>query len=444
MQNFDISTYIFETGNWERIYCTLQYHNFALFSILKLSDFSAVQWFDTFCINLVEFVAMEGTSSSLGPVGHVCSLCSCSFDSRNKLFKHVKVCSTGSQVLRNSHANTSKSTDTGRDTYLYVMGGRLRGRTLRSVERFSFEKQLWEECPPMLENRGSHGAASVGGVLYSIGGGGFRSNLSSCEAYELTSTKSSDSVDSETDGVWKCVAPLECSRHALAVVSTSNGAAVYAVGGWVDGKECSSVVERYNPATNQWTTVAPLNQSRRLHGVASHPHANDDSSSSSSADALLSSDRLYAFGGNCDDPQWHTSTAEVYDPVSNQWSYIAPMPAAGGAAAASVLPYVFVFLNGKYVLRYDPVANDYVRLSALPLQEWHCFDVSAVPGTPFVYVLGGVTNGRWCKSLYRYDASNDTWLKMPSMMHARRRCASAIVVHSTDSTENTKKQKTEV
>jgi N-acetylneuraminic acid mutarotase len=252
----------------------------------------------------------------------------------------------------------------------------------------------------MMENRGSHGAGSANGMLYAVGGGGFRSNLSSCECFDGKE--------------WQSAAPLGVSRHALAVVNASNDT-IYAVGGWIDGKECSAVVERFTPTSNVWTTVAPLNQARRLHGVAAF------------AEPAGGEDRLFAFGGNCDDPHWHTNTAEGYNPSTNRWSFIAPMPAAGGASAASIAPFVFVFLHGKYVLRYDPQTDTYIKLSALPLPEWHCFDVIAVPGTTHILALGGVTNGRWCKKVFRYDAASDAWTALPSMRTARRRCASAIV-----------------
>lgn len=328
----------------------------------------------------------------------VCQICNNTFESRNKLFKHVRVCSTGAAVTQTTSFGHK---DVGRDTelYLYVVGGRQRGRTLKSVERYSFSSKEWQECPQMLENRGSHGAGSAAGLLYAVGGGGMRSNLSSCECFDGKE--------------WGSAAPLQVSRHALAVVDAANDT-IYAVGGWIDGKECSPVVERFTTASNAWVTVAPLNQARRLHGVAAYPSESGESD-------------LYAFGGNCDDPHWHTNTAEAYSAATDSWRFIAPMPASGGAAAATVLPYVFVFLHGKYVLRYDTRADTYLKLSNLPLPDWHCFDAVAVPGTTQVLLIGGVTNGRWCKKAFSYDASNDSWEQLPSMKTARRRCASAIV-----------------
>eukprot|EP01032_Pedospumella_encystans_P026658 gene26658-30127_t len=345
------------------------------------------------------------------------------------MFKHVKKCQTASQIVQSAQQTPASEQNVIR--YLYVVGGRQRGRTLGSVERFSFSTQKWEDCPHMLEQRGSHGAASINGVLYAIGGGGFRSNLSSCEQYDGKE--------------WKLAAPLGVSRHALAVVEANNDN-VYAVGGWIDGKECSPVVERFNAVSNTWTTVAPLVQARRLHGVAAFPAPTE-----ANTDGKVADDRLFAFGGNCDHPHWHTNSAEFYDPITNEWRVIASMPAAGGAAAATVFPFLFVFLHGKYVLRYDPVTDEYLRLSDLPLPDWNCFDVVTVPNTTHILVHGGVTNGRWCNDMYQYDAAKDEWTKMPSMRTARRRCASAIVtLPMSSTTENVtevsdaKKQKTDL
>lgn len=52
---------------------------------------------------------------------------------------------------------------------VFVLGGRLRGRTLSAVHCYSVNKKEWSMTVPMLQNRGSHGAACVDGILYSIG-----------------------------------------------------------------------------------------------------------------------------------------------------------------------------------------------------------------------------------------------------------------------------------
>ena len=102
-----------------------------------------------------------------------CTYCEQEFDSRNKLFKHLHQCA----VKRRAEASSLREVedvvsddDESKDVYLYVVGGRYRGKTLGCTERFSFRNMKWERVEPMLANRGSHGCAAFGGFVYSIGG----------------------------------------------------------------------------------------------------------------------------------------------------------------------------------------------------------------------------------------------------------------------------------
>lgn len=79
--------------------------------------------------------------------------------------------------------------DDSTSAYLYVVGGRLRNRTLAKVERFAFESQLWETMPYLLEPRGSHGAVLCCGALYAVAGGGLHSNLVTCERLDAGASK---------------------------------------------------------------------------------------------------------------------------------------------------------------------------------------------------------------------------------------------------------------
>ena len=121
-----------------------------------------------------------------------CNKCFQEFSSRNKLFKHLKA-----QHSPDTDEGTVKEQEPSRvqtlmscnyeDTtsknvvclplmempphFVYVLGGRLRGRTLNAVQRFSSLHQDWKNCPAgrMLENRGSHGAVTVDGKIYVVG-----------------------------------------------------------------------------------------------------------------------------------------------------------------------------------------------------------------------------------------------------------------------------------
>ena len=137
-----------------------------------------------------------------------CQLCgSNGFESRNKLFKHLKICSLPS-LIKDSNLKSlqDNANHTISKNYIYVTGGRVRGRTLGSVERYSLEDNKWESCSYMMENRGSHGAAAFKSQLFILGGGGFRSNLATCESLNAINNQ------------WKPIAPMQTYRHALAVV----------------------------------------------------------------------------------------------------------------------------------------------------------------------------------------------------------------------------------
>jgi hypothetical protein len=278
------------------------------------------------------------------------------------------------------------------ELYVYVTGGRIRGKTLGSVERYNFQTQSWEKLAPMLEHRGSHGAAGVGADLVVVGGGGFRSNLSTVELLKC---------DAEVPE-WTNLAGTHIHRHALGVVGLDS--LVFAIGGWMHGSECTGIVEKLDYESNVWISCAPLLNPRKLHGVA----------------VLQSSRMLYVFGGNCNDGKWYTASVESYDIRKDEWVEKTPLPMAGPCSAITVVDddvpegeSIFVFMHGHYVLKYVAAEDKYTRLSLLPLEEWYCFDVVVVGH--IVYAVGGAEKGKWSKVFYSYDSKSDVWTELPHM-----------------------------
>lgn len=252
----------------------------------------------------------------------------------------------------------------------------------------------------MNQNRGSHGAACVNGVIYSIGGGGLHSNLDACEAFDGTS--------------WTPIPALLSSRHALAVTSSHNK--IFAVGGWVDGSKCSAAAEVYTPTetgVGTWEALPSLLHPRRLHGLAA------------------CGSQLFVFGGCCDDPHWYTDSVEVLSLGEDgradgaTWSELpSKVPFPGELCAVTVEPFIFLFLNGRSVVRYDPAEDTHTVISDLPVAEWHCFDAVHVGGG-HIMVLGGTVSGAWTTTAFDYDVRTDTWTALPAMTQAKRRCACA-------------------
>ena len=241
--------------------------------------------------------------------------------------------------------------------------------------------------------------AAVGATLIAMGGGGFHSNLSTVEALDCW-------VEGEQS--WRGVAPMRSFRHALAVQELDDW--VYAIGGWVNGSECSATVERYNLRTNEWQDCRPLLQARRLHGAA----------------ALSSLKQILVFGGNTKDGDWYTASVEAYDTLTDEWYPLSDLPHPGPCSAVEASGVVFVFMHGGHVLRYEVEEDRYTKLSKLPLKAWYCFDVVAVGR--HVYLIGGALAGRWTKSFYKYDTDTDDWTVMPDLLRERRRCAAAVII----------------
>ncbi len=184
---------------------------------------------------------VEATESKPSEANLTCSHCKESgFGSRNKLFKHYKFC-TGVLKLPKLEDISDVQFNENHDAYIYVTGGRIRGKTLGElifivsnftrlvltyiyivpvpsgyVERYSIRRNIWEKCPNMLENRGSHCSAVVDNIVYVIGGGGFHSNLDSNEKLNCATDK------------WEAVASMPTSRHAL--VGLTVGTDVYTIG----------------------------------------------------------------------------------------------------------------------------------------------------------------------------------------------------------------------
>jgi hypothetical protein len=348
-----------------------------------------------------------------------CQFCQERFASRNKLFKHLQSCKRREPPKQFDEIDLSMVT-------IYVTGGRVRGRTLASVEKYSFATNSWELGPYLKENRGSHGAAAVGNCIYVFGGGGFDSNLATCEAYD---TKRSE---------WQFIASMSIYRHALALVtyemkssvstlhltnvsdleqppsSSSSSSSklpskwyIFAIGGWIDGKICSADVEKYDIVNNTWSLCSKMSVARRLLGATTY------------------NGLIYVFGGNCDDGVWYSAAVEVYTPSLDVWNRLKDMPIPGPASAITVHDFIYIFIHGSYVYQYNPLTETYRKRSELPLPEFYTFDVTAYG--PFIFLHGGASQGVWSKALFQYDTRNDHWTRLPDMLRQRRRCAAALL-----------------
>ena len=178
------------------------------------------------------------------------------------------------------------------------------------------------------------------------------------------------------------------------VLGATAGGKLYVFAGLAPGWKPRAMVFEFDPASNQWAKKRPMR-------LPSH-HV---------AFATLNN-KIYAFGGftspESGPPAWNPiNNAWEYDPATDEWKELAPMPTRRGAAAAGVANgkiYVTgganslsgVTENGIHPARphnvvqiveeYDPAANTWKTVRPLLLARNHHV---AVGVGDKIYVIGG-------------------------------------------------------
>ncbi|KFQ48376.1 PREDICTED: kelch-like protein 4, partial [Nestor notabilis] len=174
---------------------------------------------------------------------------------------------------------------------MYAVGGHDGWSYLNTVERWDPQARQWNYVASMSTPRSTVGVAALNSKLYAVGGRDGSSCLKSMECFDPHTNK------------WSICASMSKRRGGVGV-ATYNGF-LYAVGGHdaPASNHCSRLsdcVERYDPKTDAWTTVAPLSVPRDAVGICPL------------------GDRLYAVGGY--DGHTYLDTVESYDAQNNEWT----------------------------------------------------------------------------------------------------------------------------
>ena len=104
---------------------------------------------------------------------------------------------------------------------------------------------------------------------------------------------------------WQELPSMSVPRAGIAAVTLEGK--IYAIGGSQGPGFTYDLVERYDPALEQWTTVAPLNHARAFAAAAS---ANGN---------------IFVFGGRLD-PSTPIEAVEMYDPEIDAWEDVSILP----------------------------------------------------------------------------------------------------------------------
>lgn len=252
----------------------------------------------------------------------------------------------------------------------------------------------WEPLSSMNLARQEVGAARIGDKVYVVGGldGGFLFRATdTVEVYDIANDE------------WSFVAPLPEARHHSAVAA--HGGLLYVIGGNPTGSfQARSEVFVYDPQQDSWSSAEPLPGAR------------------SACWGVTLNDRIYVFGGENDAGDVQASTL-IFDPVADEWSIGADMPTARGHLTASVAGDLIFVIGGRngnsqnpggtldVNEAYDPVSDQWQTLAPMPTAR------SAPAQATFdgkIYVAGGEIPQLFAVHEV-YDVATDTWDGAPSM-----------------------------
>jgi N-acetylneuraminic acid mutarotase len=256
------------------------------------------------------------------------------------------------------------------DGRILVIGGLTdAGRGSAAVEVYDPVAGEWGLAAALPAARHHVGAATLAGSVYAIGGFRGSSFVPDADGYRY---------EAPAEG-WAAVAPLPRARGALAVAPLDGR--LHALGGSAVG---GSVADHtiYDPTADQWTTAAPL-PSPRNHLAA-----------------VVVGGALYAIGGRSDGGGNANSAAlERYDPARDAWDGLTPMPTARSGHAAAEIGGRLVVMGGEVnpgrpdgvfveVELYDPASDRWTVIEPMPVPR---HGIGAVAVAALVYVPGGAT-----------------------------------------------------
>lgn len=170
---------------------------------------------------------------------------------------------------------------------------------LRSVEIYDPSRDRWENVAEMNVPRRTFVLVKLNDGRVLAAGGVDQEDrvLRSTEIYDPKTNK------------WTMAANMNSPRFSPTGVTLTDGKVLVAGGGLNPSvsKPILNTVEMYNPQTNRWVYVKPMNEKRASH-----------------ASALLNDGRVLVSGGASENESYLRST-EIYDPKKDTWTAAAPM-----------------------------------------------------------------------------------------------------------------------
>ena len=267
----------------------------------------------------------------------------------------------------------------------------------------------WVEKASMSTPRFNGGSAVVDGKIYMFSGftSDYYHGTASAEVYDPASNQ------------WQKIKSMPTGLHDMQVAVLSGK--IYIIGGAKYDKnsygDIVNAVERYNPATDTWTDLKPMNIVRTDFSL------------------VALNGKLYAIGGeNEKNAEILLPSVEAYDPNTDTWKKEASLPSPRSQFTTEVIDgkiYVIGSLNlsdgvvessGPMEL-YDPETNQWTAKAAMHVNR-SGFQTETI--NEKIYVIGGWdphSNGGSIAgvltSMEEYDPATDKWTMKAPMIEKK-------------------------
>lgn len=248
----------------------------------------------------------------------------------------------------------------------------------------------WQESAPLPQGLTHVGVASLGGKLYAIGGfaGIVHVNAqASAFAYDPKANRWTTLPKLPKPVGSAVVAAVGGKLHVLGGRRSEQVVKISPPGApdMFAGLGTVTAHEIFDPATQTWSQGKPLPGASRDHaGIA------------------VLGGKIHVFGGRINDFSDLLDRHDVYDPATDTWTSAAPLPRPRSAGAFTVLDGLVIYVGGECkpggqpgtanafedASAYDPVSDSWSALAPIP-QARHAFGAATVGQV--AYFAGGAT-----------------------------------------------------
>jgi N-acetylneuraminic acid mutarotase len=260
----------------------------------------------------------------------------------------------------------------------------------------------WMSEAPISTARFGAATGVINGKLYVAGG--------CCVTFGFPFTRFSvlEVYDPATN-TWTTKAPIPHAVYSAAA-GVIDGK-LYVAGGQADPTNGNNVTDLqiYDPATDSWSNGRPLPAGR------------------AGANAGVINGKLYVAGGTTPENIGEVDTALVYDPATDTWTNIAPMINPRASAGTAVMNGILYLVGGlaefnpftgipvNTVDSYNPATDTWTTLAPMPTTRY-ILAAGVINGK--LYAAGGTDNANTLTTVESYDPVANTWTTTPSMLTA--------------------------